>query len=714
MIISNEGIAIYREVLEAIAAVAAVGVFISSLDDMFIDVYYWIRKIYRWVTIDKRYEHLRLEQLQEKEESYIAIMVPAWQEYDVIAQMVENTVATMDYRKFIIFIGTYQNDAKTTAVVDRMVHRFPQIVHRATVMNDGPTCKADCMNWIIQSIFLYEEQHNMKFSGLAVHDSEDVIHPLELRLFNYLIDRKDLIQVPVLSLDREWYQWVAGTYLDDFAEWHEKEMVVRESLTGLVPGSGVATCYSRNAIHLLSERNNGQPFNIDTLTEDYDLSFRLKGLGTTQVFVRFPIVHHVKRKYFFGRREKNVEVESTIATREYFPHTFRTAYRQRARWILGVAFQGWQQMGWRGSFAAKYLFFRDRKAVWAPYIGLLTYVTAFGFMTVWILRLWGLEYLRFPNFVETRNWLFYLYLFNFWFFINRIGHRIYFVSKENGLEQGLFAVPRMVVGSIINLFAVSRAWRIFITHLITGKRIAWDKTQHFYPNVDALKKLRKQTGELLLSWNQITQEQLKSALNEQKASGKPIGQLLLEQGAISQEKLADVFAAQAGVPRAKLEPAQVKNGFARLPGFIIQRHRVVPFSEQKEGVLHLAVDAPPSDKMREEIAKVLNEEPQYHMVCRYEVDSVLGWYKQGDVTMRVAPVARNPLGDFLVKIGALTAESLVANLSDYDKKRDGGIGAYLIARGVITEAQLNEAIRLQKETVGDLTISHMAAWRTQS
>lgn len=714
MLISNESIAIYREVLEAIAAVAAVGIFIGSLDDAFIDLCYWARRIYRWVAVAPKHKPLRIEQLREKEESYLAIMVPAWQEHDVIAKMVENTVATMDYRNYVIFIGTYQNDAQTTAEADRMVRRFPSVVKRATVPNDGPTCKADCLNWIAQSVFLYEQQNNIKFAGLVIHDSEDVIHPLEFRMFNYLVARKDLIQMPVLSLERGWYDWIGATYMDDFAEWHEKEMVVRESINGLVPGSGVSTCYSRRAIQMLADQNSNQPFNTDTLTEDYDLSFRLKKLGTSQVFVRFPVVHTVRRKSLFTGREYQVDVNSTIATREYFPSTLRAAYRQRARWILGVAFQGWQQMGWKGDLAAKYLYFRDRKSIVSPFIGVLAYFTAGSFLAIWLLRLLGLEYMRFPDFVETRNWLFYVYIVNFWLYGSRVAHRAYFVSLEHGIVQGILSIPRMVVGSVINLFAVSRAWKVFVTHLITGKRIAWDKTQHYYPNIEALKRLRRQTGELLLSWNQITQEQLDSVLGQQKASGKPIGQLLLEQGAISQEKLADVFAEQAGVPRIKLEPEHIKNGFARLPGFILQRYRVIPFSEQKEGVLHLAIDEPLSDGMREEIARTLSDEPQYYMVCRYEIDSALGWYNQGDVTMKTAPVARNPLGDFLVKTGALTAASLVANLSDYDRKRDGRIGAYLLARGVITEAQLNEAIRLQKEAVGDLTISHMTAWRAQS
>ena len=32
---------------------------------------------------------------------------------------------------------------------------------------------------------------------MVLHDSEDVLHPLELKFFNYLLPRKDMIQLPV-------------------------------------------------------------------------------------------------------------------------------------------------------------------------------------------------------------------------------------------------------------------------------------------------------------------------------------------------------------------------------------------------------------------------------------------------------------------------------------------------------------------------------------
>ena len=52
----------------------------------------------------------------------------------------------LDYRAYMVFVGTYQNDAATIAEVERMRHRYKQL-HRVEVPHDGPTCKADCLNW---------------------------------------------------------------------------------------------------------------------------------------------------------------------------------------------------------------------------------------------------------------------------------------------------------------------------------------------------------------------------------------------------------------------------------------------------------------------------------------------------------------------------------------------------------------------------------------
>jgi adsorption protein B len=703
----------YIYILDVVAVIVTLAILGSSLDDLFIDVYFWVREVYRWAVIRSRFQPLRVEDLRKEEEHWFAVMVPAWKEYDVIAKMVEATLATVEYKKYVIFIGTYQNDLETTAEADRMARRFPQMVKRATVLNDGPTCKADCLNWIVQSIGLYEEQNKMRFSGVIMHDCEDVIHPLEMRLFNHLIDRMDLIQLPVLSLEREWHEFVAGTYLDDFSEWHCKEMVVRESMTGIVPGSGVATCYGRRAIDELAKRNNNMPFNTDTLTEDYEMSHRLKKVGTNQIFVRFPVMYTAKRRSLFTRREKLVDVKSLIATREYFPSGFRAAYRQRARWVLGVAFQGWEQMGWQGGLVSKYLYFRDRKGVVTSFVGLLAYFVAFNLLVLWGLKEAGFDFIRYPEIVQPDGIMFQILMINFVLFLNRIMQRVYFVTKLNGLEQGLLAIPRMVVSNVINFFAVCRAWKIFIIYFITGKRIAWDKTQHVYPSMDELRHQRVKMGELLLSWQAIDEQALHQALEHQKQTGMKLGAQLLKSGLVSEEMLADALSEQSGLPRSHLKLDAVGRFSGRLPRYLVMQYRVVPFADGEEGALNLAVSEPPSQEVRDEISRQVSDRVGFFIVSEREMEEAIDWYTLGTATHQPsARTDRRLLGDILLGMHALTVGEMAETLRTYDSTKHGRIGTFLLERGAITRGQLEEALRIQRADVNEADVVPAGAeWR---
>ena len=108
----------YYANLEVLAAVLAVLIIISGLDDLVIDIWYWSRRVGRWFANRKKpYRPLTALQLQERVEQPLAVMVPAWMEYDVIAAMIENMVTVMDYKNYMIFVGTYVNDAATIAEV---------------------------------------------------------------------------------------------------------------------------------------------------------------------------------------------------------------------------------------------------------------------------------------------------------------------------------------------------------------------------------------------------------------------------------------------------------------------------------------------------------------------------------------------------------------------------------------------------------------------
>ncbi len=553
-------IADYYRGLEVVTAVVGVIILLSSLDDLFIDAWFWLRELRRSLTVKRRYTALSAEELRAKPEQPLAIMVPAWLEYDVISSMLETMVSTLEYKDYMIFAGTYQNDQRTIDEVERMRRRYRKLI-RVEVPHDGPTCKADCLNWIVQAIFAQNAKQPVPFAGVILHDSEDVLHPLELKYYNYLLPRIDFIQLPVTSLERHWHELVAGTYMDEFAEWHTKDLVVRESLSKMVPSAGVGTCFSRRALEELAAETNNQPFNTDTLTEDYDIGARLAQRGMKQIFGKFEVEYVTRRRSWFGLGPERVStIRMPLGVREYFPNTFRTAYRQKARWTLGIGLQGWQQVGWTGSLANRYLLFRDRKGLVTSFIAILAYVLLANFFVFFLADKFGWWKVYYPSYFRPGGWLVILMWLNAVALLLRVVQRAYFVGRMYGWEHAVLSIPRMIVGNFINAMAAARAWRLFIAHLITGKRLAWDKTMHDFPSTDQLSQQRQRLGELLLSWQAIDQDTLPRALEIQAREKKPLGQILTEQGWLDEGTLSEAIDFQQSgqattPPHSKDKPA---------------------------------------------------------------------------------------------------------------------------------------------------------------
>jgi adsorption protein B len=594
-------VAHYYSTLEVVTAGVAIVILIFSLDDLFIDAWYWTRTLYYRLTLQRRpgYQPLTPAQIKERPEQPLAIMVPAWLEHGVIAQMIQSMVSVLDYRDYVIFVGTYINDAATTGEVERMRRRYRQL-KRVEVPHPGPTSKADCLNWIIQAIFLHEQEHGMQFAGVILHDSEDVLLPLELQLFNHLLPRADMIQLPVFSLDRQWYELVAGTYMDEFAEWHSKDLVARESLCGIVPSAGVGVCFSRRALKALAARNDNQPFSTDSLTEDYDISARLAALGMHSTFARFPAQFQTSRPSWFGLGAvRQLTLNKVLCVREYFPDTFRAAYRQKARWILGIGFQGWEQLGWRGSPVIKYLLFRDRKNIVTSFITLFAYLLLIQFMLLYLLTASGVWTLRFPPAFSKGSWVSVVLTLVSIALVLRVVQRFYFVSRIYGWEQGLMSIPRMVVGNAINAMAAARAWRLYLAHVLFGKPLVWDKTKHDFPSTAQLAQKPKPLGELLLAWQVINAEQLQAALDQQARQHAPLGHVLIAKGWLDDETLAEAIAFQHDLPRAHIDTDLLQAHAGVLPLAECVRWRALPIGPNEQGHFQLAVASPLADDARQ-------------------------------------------------------------------------------------------------------------------
>jgi hypothetical protein len=61
--------------------------------------------------------------------------------------------------------------------------------------------------------------------------------------------------VPAFSLNRGKSAHVASTYMDEFAERHTREMIVRDAVGACIPSAGVGTCMTKKLLkHFLRTR----------------------------------------------------------------------------------------------------------------------------------------------------------------------------------------------------------------------------------------------------------------------------------------------------------------------------------------------------------------------------------------------------------------------------------------------------------------------------
>ncbi len=673
-----------------------VGVLITlfSIDDLLVDGWYWSREIYRGLVIRPKYKPLPESALHERAQQPLAIMIPAWEEDAVIGVMIENTVKVLDYDNYKIFVGTYPNDAATIAEVERAKRRHKRVV-RVQTSYQGPTSKADCLNHILAAIRQEELATGQEYAGVVMHDCEDVLHPLELKFFNYLLPRKDMIQLPVVALERGLSELIAGTYMDEFAEWHAKDLVVRESFAGTVPSAGVGTCFSHRAVVELSN-GKGQPFNTKTLTEDYDVGERLAAKGLRAIIARYDVDYRVRGRAAGANGESHVSVRMPLCVREYFPNTFRTARRQKARWMIGITLQGWAQLGWSKSFRTNYFLARDRKAllsaplVVAAYFLLANYTAALAAI--------GWEEMTYP--IAWQPVVVWVFGFNTLALVLRIVQRMYFVNRIYGWPQALVSAPRMVAGTLVSFAATVRAVRIYAGYLVTHKPIAWDKTSHQFPSAAVLDHERRRLGEILATWEAITPNQLETALNEQDRTKQSLGKIMMATGWLDDETLAEAISTQSELPRATVtaETMAAYSGGGSEALWI--RLRAAPIGRGPDGGPILAVARPLSAAQRQAVKSETGFAPFERIARESEVTAALRALRGAAYVPREG--APPLLGDILVQHGQVSADAVEAALDSYRPDRDGRIGEHLVRLGVVSAEAIAAAIIEQNRLARDM------------
>lgn len=518
---------------------------VMGTDDLIWDLASLFR---RWRQKEKR---LNMELLNATPPKLLAVAVAAWHEDNVLYDVIENMICSVQYPRsmYHVFLGVYPNDDATIAVAEALASRYHN-VH--VVINElpGPTSKAQNLNYVIRQIHDFEEQYGWQFQSLTVHDSEDVIHPEELKVTNCLLDTFPAIQFPVFPLMempkfRNFFKNITtNTYADEFAENHFTTMVNRREMGAFVPSAGTGFVLSRKVIEAFGCHD---VLPRDSLTEDYRLSLTLHEMG-------IPLYYALEK---VPRLKDNGKLRwDYIATRSRFPDTFRTAVRQKTRWILGITMQSFK---FRDvfktrdlNFVSKYSLYKDSKAKVGNLLSMIGYPVLIYFLASLFIDLvpiypkyslsWWLSCVVTFMMLERQ-------LFRSVALYNIYGMRTVFFSV---LFPPLFPL-RLIWGNIINLVATVRAYFQFLTgggkkqekkirkaekaRVQTGskkqlKSLAWSKTDHVFLDQSVLRRYHRNVGDVLLERGYISPEDLKDAL--QNKGEALLGSYLVRRGLVSE------------------------------------------------------------------------------------------------------------------------------------------------------------------------------------
>lgn len=522
---------------------------LMGLDDFIWDIAgLFRRRSYREQLLD-------LHKLDAVPPKLLAIAIAAWHEDNVLGDVIDNILASVLYPKsmYHIFLGVYPNDPATVAVAQSLAARYPN-VHVVVNERPGPTSKAQNINYIYRAIRAFEAERGWRFASLSIHDSEDVVHPYEFKVTNYLLDTHPAIQFPVFPLmpyprfSNYFRNITASSYADEFAENHFTTMVGRYSSGAFVPSAGTGFVLSHD---VLDRFGDGDILPQDSLTEDYRVSLTLfeKGIPLYYVLEQIPRVGENNRLHW-----------DFIATRSMFPNTFRTAVRQKSRWILGITMQSFR---FREIFQssslrlpARYTLYKDSKAKVSNLLAMIGYPLLIYFLVSLFTPLLPI----YPMF--SLSW--WLSVFVTFMMLERQIFRGIAIYRVYGLRSVFFAcllpplMPiRLIWGNIINLAATLRAYRQYFAagkgkdqQSARGKRsaekpeqtkIAWSKTDHQFLGQEALQRYRRNLGDILLEKGYLSIRELSSALLRARGGDQKLGAVLLSRGLLSEEQLLDAL-----------------------------------------------------------------------------------------------------------------------------------------------------------------------------
>lgn len=424
---------------------------LGAIDEFAMDaIWLWLRATGRAKTLTVSRASLRHRQLSAP----VAVLIPAWQEARVIGPTLAHARTVWPQADVLFYIGLYRNDPASLQAAMQGADCDPRV--RLVVHDrDGPTTKADCLNCLYRAMAQDEVRRGRMVHTVLLHDAEDIVDSAAIALIDRAMQDCEFVQLPVLPMQHPSSPWVGSHYCEEFAESHGKAMVVRDALATGIPAAGVGCGFRRSMLADLARANGtaAGPFSNLSLTEDYELGLKVAASGGRSRFLRV-----------------RGDDGQLIATRAYFPAQLAQSVRQKSRWVHGIAFQGWDRLGWSTSLAGNWMRLRDRRGPMSALVMLAGYT-----LFVLAVGLTALDLAGYDRPWEPTPMMLTLLGINMAAFLWRVGMRFGFTTREYGAMEGLRAVLRIPLTNVIAIMAGRRALFAY-ARTLHGGEAQWDKT----------------------------------------------------------------------------------------------------------------------------------------------------------------------------------------------------------------------------------------------
>lgn len=163
-------------------------------------------------------------------------------------------------------------------------------------------------------------------------------------------------------------------------------------------------------------------------------------------------------------------------------------------------------------------------------------------------------------------------------------------------------------------------------------------------------------GELLVQQALIQPEQLTSALEQQRKTGRRLGRVLVEAGYVTEEAISQALAKQLNIPYINLKYFNVEPKVARLlPEILARRFRAIVL-EDKGNVLLVGLTDPADLFAYDEIFRALKRELQLAVVTETLLLPIIDRvYRRTEEMTGLAQELQDELADQVVDFGAIEA-----------------------------------------------------------